>query len=181
MSSSNFPWYEIVEKAHKLSQGEIIKNLPIIIPPKDDIIINSEYEIEVRTFDVIIMSQSCDLEHGKLSSIVVSAIFDLDLLVNQLTKSSNKKDQNKIKNDIRMGNRPSYHLLDECALQDNNFNYKVVSFRDIYTIDVDFLNDFVNKQGIRIRLLSPYREHLSQSFARFFMRVGLPSNISEFR
>ena len=26
-----------------------------------------------------------------------------------------------------------------------------------------------------------YREHLSQSFARFFMRVGLPVNIPPFR
>jgi hypothetical protein len=27
------------------------------------------------------------------------------------------------------------------------------------------------------RLLPPYREHLSQSFARYFMRVGLPVDI----
>ena len=29
----------------------------------------------------------------------------------------------------------------------------------------------------RIRVLPPYREHLSQAFARFFMRVGLPQDI----
>jgi hypothetical protein len=27
---------------------------------------------------------------------------------------------------------------------------------------------------------SPYREHLAQSFARYFMRVGLPVNIPPF-
>jgi hypothetical protein len=32
----------------------------------------------------------------------------------------------------------------------------------------------------RLRLLPPYREHLSQSFARFFMRVGLPVDIPSF-
>jgi hypothetical protein len=34
--------------------------------------------------------------------------------------------------------------------------------------------------GRRLRLLPPYREHLSQAFARFFMRVGLPVDIPPF-
>jgi len=33
----------------------------------------------------------------------------------------------------------------------------------------------------RPRLLSPYVEHFSQSFARFFMRVGLPSQIPAYK
>ena len=33
--------------------------------------------------------------------------------------------------------------------------------------------------GNRLRLCPPYREHLAQSFARFFMRVGLPIDIPE--
>jgi hypothetical protein len=28
--------------------------------------------------------------------------------------------------------------------------------------------------------MPPYREHLSQAFARYFMRVGLPSDIPSF-
>ncbi len=32
----------------------------------------------------------------------------------------------------------------------------------------------LNRNQPRLRLLPPYREHLSQAFARFFMRVGLP-------
>jgi len=43
---------------------------------------------------------------------------------------------------------------------------------------------FVRKKaadGRRLRLLPPYREHLSQAFARFFMRVGLPVDIPAFR
>lgn len=31
----------------------------------------------------------------------------------------------------------------------------------------------------RLRLLPPYREHLSQAFARYFMQVGLPVNVSK--
>jgi len=36
------------------------------------------------------------------------------------------------------------------------------------------------ENGETLRLLSPYKEHLSQSFARFFMRVGLPIDIDPF-
>jgi hypothetical protein len=31
----------------------------------------------------------------------------------------------------------------------------------------------------RPQLLPPYREHLSQAFARFFMRVGLPTPVAK--
>ena len=45
-----------------------------------------------------------------------------------------------------------------------------------------FLEDLIAERGTkRLRLLPPYREHLSQAFARFFMRVGLPVDIPPFR
>jgi len=31
-----------------------------------------------------------------------------------------------------------------------------------------------------LRMLSPYREHLAQGFARYFMRVGLPHDAKAF-
>jgi hypothetical protein len=37
----------------------------------------------------------------------------------------------------------------------------------------------VQRNRARFRLLPPYREHLSQAFARFFMRVGLPIPIEK--
>lgn len=39
----------------------------------------------------------------------------------------------------------------------------------------------IANQEKRLSLMSPYKEHLSQAFARFFMRVGLPIDISEFK
>jgi hypothetical protein len=35
------------------------------------------------------------------------------------------------------------------------------------------------RNQVRPQLLPPYREHLSQSFARFFMRVGLPIPVTK--
>jgi len=43
-----------------------------------------------------------------------------------------------------------------------------------------FLDSLLKQRGhSRFRLLPPYREHLSQAFARFFMRVGLPIPIEK--
>ncbi len=44
----------------------------------------------------------------------------------------------------------------------------------------DFLESLLKQRGQpRLRLLPPYREHLSQAFARFFMRVGLPVQVAQ--
>jgi hypothetical protein len=50
---------------------------------------------------------------------------------------------------------------------------RVVDFRNVFSLPFDFLKSYC-AEGERLRLLPPYREHLSQAFARFFMRVGLP-------
>ena len=58
--------------------------------------------------------------------------------------------------------------------------HRVVDFRAIYTVPRDFLERLLKeRRKPRLRLLPPYREHLSQAFARFFMRVGLPAPLSE--
>jgi hypothetical protein len=57
---------------------------------------------------------------------------------------------------------------------------RLVDFHDVFTIPREFLEKLIEQRGeSRVRLLPPYREHLSQAFARFFMRVGLPVSIEK--
>jgi hypothetical protein len=57
---------------------------------------------------------------------------------------------------------------------------RVVDFLELYTLPRAFLESLLKgRGGSRVRLLPPYREHLSQAFARFFMRVGLPQPINK--
>jgi hypothetical protein len=56
----------------------------------------------------------------------------------------------------------------------------MVDFREIYSLPFDYLVSRAAQLGPRWRLRSPYLEHFSQAFARFFMRVGLPSTIPPF-
>jgi len=49
------------------------------------------------------------------------------------------------------------------------------------TVSTDVVREVAAEQGDGIRLLPPYREHLAQAFARFFMRVALPVDIPDFK
>ena len=50
-----------------------------------------------------------------------------------------------------------------------------------FALPSDHLTDHAAQLGPPWRLRSAFLEHFSQAFARFFMRVGLPSTIPEFR
>jgi predicted DNA-binding antitoxin AbrB/MazE fold protein len=51
----------------------------------------------------------------------------------------------------------------------------------IFSLPLAYLRRHAANLGSRWRLQSPFREHFSQSFARFFMRVGLPAAIPPFK
>ncbi len=82
---------------------------------------------------------------------------------------------------LRRGYLPGYHLLNRCEIEGFETDYLVVDFRTVYSVPFDFIVNLAKSRKKRIRLLPPYREHLSQAFARFFMRVGLPVDIPKFK
>lgn len=71
-------------------------------------------------------------------------------------------------------------MLNEYSSEIFSMEHRVVDFHDIYTIPRQFLESLLEQRGQpRLRLLPPYREHLSQAFARYFMRVGLPIGVQK--
>jgi hypothetical protein len=81
--------------------------------------------------------------------------------------------------DARKGRLPAFHVLAESSIDGFKREVRVVDFRRVYSLPVPFMRRRASL-GSRLRLMPPYREHLSQSFARFFMRVGLPIDIPAF-
>jgi hypothetical protein len=168
----DYPWYTVVTGPNLL-QGDIIYKCPVLVPtgeiPED----GSErdaLEAEILTYDVVVMSQSCDLEQEKLDLVLVCPHWPFTEFANQVDYFKSKSG----KNDLRRGNIPGYHLLNKCDLEGWVQEARVVDFRNVYSLPYQFLKQLIDKRGSRLRLLPPYREHLSQAFARFFMRVGLP-------
>lgn len=169
-----YPWYSLITSDNNIEQGDFIEDCPMIIPPKR--MDHKKYTLDVKVWDVIILSQSCDIEQDKIQYILVSRFYPL---------SEIEKFLPLLKNDVgkeilRRGNFNGLHLLNKCDLEEKKTDYIVVDFRNVYSIYKQSLLEIVKTNDKRIRLLSPYREHLSQAFARFFMRVGLPHDIPPF-
>ena len=168
-----YPWFEVVDGDDNLLQGDFIKECPIVIPPSE---ISYEVEVRIVNYNVVVMSQSCDLAQKKLDLVLVCPIWPLS----EFEKGNSFYRGKKGKEALRRGYLPGYHLLNKCEIDGFKTDYLVVDFRSVYSVPFNFLTDLAKERGKRLRLLPPYREHLSQSFARFFMRVGLPVDIPPF-
>lgn len=177
---TDYPWYRLVN-SEELKQGDILENCPVFFPPSG-LTLNAlgdgstNFTWEER--DVIVMSQSCDLVQGreKVTEVLLAALWNRSELPQGQHLSTPKGME-----EARRGQLPAYHVLNECKLTEAEREFRVVDFRYIYTLPIGFCRELAAKMPSRIRLLSPYREHLSQAFARFFMRVGLPTDIPPFR
>lgn len=73
-----------------------------------------------------------------------------------------------------------YHMVAGCADERWQKEISIISFREIWSLPLSLVGAYANKLGRRLRMQSPYREHLAQAFARYFMRVGLPTDIPRF-
>jgi len=66
-------------------------------------------------------------------------------------------------------------------LKSFEMDYGLLDFRHVFGVPFAYLQKYVAENSPRLRLLSPYREHFAQAFARFMMRVGLPEGIPPFK
>ncbi|RLI67282.1 hypothetical protein DRO91_10195 [Candidatus Heimdallarchaeota archaeon] len=173
---TEYPWYEEIDSKEDLLQGDFIDACPIIIPPEQ--LQEGKVSVEVCEYDVVVMSQSCDLAQKKIDLVLVCPVW----LLNEFEKQNDYFKSKKGKEELRRGNNPGYHLLNKCSIKEHGKDYQVVDFRNVFSVPYAFLEAFAKKnRKTRVRLLPPYREHLSQAFARFFMRVGLPADIPPFK
>lgn len=177
----DYPWYEIVN-GDKIQQGDILENCPVLILPSklsfdSPGTATQVYELPFEARDVIVISQTCDMIKGqeKIPEVLLCAVWK---------KSDFPPDDSMSKKEnwihASKGHMPGFHILNKCDLEGFKRDHSIVDFRRVHSLPLDFVRKIAVDLGERIRLQPPYREHLSQAFARFFMRVGLPLDISEF-
>jgi len=191
---TNEPWYEAVNVNTGLTQGDIIFNCPVIrwaskpIEPETD----PEVEVlkslvEVDEIDVVVITQACDLENKKVENVILCPHFSLEKYkkdwenaMKELGQNPTSKAWGKYCEDIKNGYVWNLAMLNEGSIGELSLTHRVVDFHDVYTIPRTFLESLLQRRGqLRLRLRPPYREHLSQAFARFFMRVGLPMGVTK--
>lgn len=179
-SHGNYPWYSLVS-GDEIQQGDIFETCPMFSPRITDLANparSSHFDWSEQ--HVIVLTQSCDLakrpgQKDKLEHALLCSLFARSGL------TSGHLSTNKGLEDARQGNLPSVHMLAECSLPDLTREVGIADFHRLWSLPLTFLRERCSECGPRLRLMPPYREQLSQSFARFFMRVGLPLDIPPFR
>ena len=173
--------YTVVEDSIA-QQGDLIKSCPVLLPISSVEDAGNTLDGEIVTHDVIILSQSCDLEprgedaHVDLDFVLVCPVWALSKFAEEGGIYKSKKGKER----LRRGILPSFHLLHECDIEGYKRECLYVDFRQVHSVPYNTIQYCITSVGKRLRLLPPYREHLSQAFARFFMRVGLPLQITPF-
>jgi len=168
-------WSEI--KGPTLAQGDYLPRC--IVPFFDpDYGTGSDGRVVlVKEYDCIVVTQSCDLENDKAPLVAMCPIM---LLANYeiINPASTKKGAWER---VRQGRVEGIHLLASMHDSADNRQCFVIDFHEIYSLPIAYLKSHASSLEHRWRLQSPYLEHFSQAFARFFMRVGLPSSIAAFK
>lgn len=167
----DFPWYEAVDDGD-IEQGDFLFDLvvPVVLDRKTEI-----PPVKMDAYDGIIMTQSCDIP--KVDQIVLCPVWNVSDAEKLNPEFGN---QSGLEN-LRKGRYVAYHLLNECAVSEFPREYMIVQFDNLLVLPKTEIEQEVSSRQPRLRLLPPYREHLAQAFARFFMRVGLPIDISPFK
>jgi len=133
--------------------------------------------VQVDQYNLIVLTQSCDLANNKARLVALSPIYaksDFEQVNTQLQQKGQWER-------VRQGRVEGLHLLASPQTPEDNQLALVVNFREVYSLPIDYLTKHAKECGDRWRFRSPYLEHFSQAFARFFMRVGLPSSIPAFK
>jgi len=168
--SEDESWYQRITDENNLMQGDLIYHCPCIIVPKGSSA-GSNINVDIIEYDAIVLTQSCDLGKPRIKLALVApfwAMKEYEAIFPQF------KDDN-LKESAKRGYQPSLVILDK-----PEDDFLVVDFKSAYSVPVETLRDLIKTTPERLRLKPPYREHLSQEFAKFFMRVGLSKEIPHF-
>lgn len=183
-----------ISKEGRLNQGDILSDIECIekIDENNGVITISKILFPL----VIVLTQDCDLnsdyrcrEQNKseptpndkrdqdkyLFSVIVAPLYNYELFrqgnhledLNQKMQSINSKQANIIKNN----ETPRYHYLefDETVPIVNS----VIDFKHYFTINAQNLTE-LKKSHYVCTVSELFRERISQRFANFLSRIGLP-------
>jgi hypothetical protein len=180
MPTPAYPWYAVVS-GKELEQGDLLLDCPVLILPPEAARAPANFTITARVLNVIVMTQSCDLTLRPDGRCAVEDVVLSPIYTRQDLSSHKVYGKTQGWEEARKGRHAGFHVLNCCEIPGHELDFMLVDLRRIFTLGVGMLREVAASRTERVRLLPPYREHLSQAFARFFMRVGLPVDISPFK
>ena len=187
------PWYEAVAANAPLDQGDLVFRCPVLAwkegPPHLYASLGTRVDLrdlaEVIDADAVVMTQTCDLAQRRIRYVVLCPHDGLDpyhraweAKQRRLGQAPTPKSWGTHLDRIAAGQIWNLAMLNSEEGPDYSAELRIVDFHEVFSLPRAFLEAWLAERGEpRLRLRPPYREHLSQAFARFFMRVGLPTDI----
>ena len=170
-------WYEVVSTLG-IEQGDILAGCPtpMVASPTFPVNEGEPISIDVVDLTLIVLTQSCDLENDKVDEVLLAEVVDWETV--KATGGQHVK-ATEFRRALVQGNVPGYSLLSK-SRETVVMNWSLVDFHRLHVLPKVYIERFAAQAGDRLRMLSPYREHLAQGFARYFMRVGLPHDAKAF-
>ncbi|MEN6294209.1 MAG: hypothetical protein ABFD07_19630 [Methanobacterium sp.] len=178
-----------VNNQDRVSQGDIYRNVEYIESIDE---IEGVIEISKIVFPyVIVLTQDCDLaqdftfrneskdtQDKLMLSVLVAPLYNVEHVYagEHLKKIGQKMEPiNKKKtpgDNLRKNNNPRYHYLE---FPDNvQLVPSVIDFKHYFSVNVKYLYKAKDRNFI-CKISELYREDISQRFASFLSRIGLPS------
>ena len=188
-----YPWYDVVDGRAPLAQGDIVFGFPVLRwreAPTAHVGTMSKKSVKglvgAADANLVVMTQACDLQQGNVEEVQLCAHYAVSEYRPRWAdtrtkkgKPANSKEWQKYFEGIRKGYIPRASLLEANRSGDElEMEVRIVAFDRTFSCPRWVIENYLRAIGRkRLRLCPPYREHLSQAFARFFMRVGLPNDI----
>jgi len=188
-----FPWYEPAAADAPLDQGDLIFDCPVLAWREGTAEFHKSAAraealrglVQVESVDTVVMTQTCDLAQSKVRYIILCPHYALEVYQAEwevgeraLGQVPTARSWAKHLDRIAAGRIWSLNMLNSEDGPGYRAGLRIVDFHRVFSLPREFLEAWLAEHdAVRLRLRPPYREHLSQAFARFFMRVGLPTDI----
>lgn len=165
---TNNGWYGIASDS-TLMQGDLVDGFPYAVNYQEIPEGATSVSVNIEVYNIIILSQSCDLAgDNKIKFVMVCPYWPLEVLSEN---QAHLQDENR-REAIKRGYQHNYVILNKNVLDGFEKDFFLVDFKYAFSTPLSYLRTIAAKTDKRLRLKSPYREYLSQSFAKYVMRVG---------
>lgn len=199
MTEAHITDIEVNSTSPNLSQGDIFKDVEYIEEVK---VCGSDLEISKIIFPyVVILTQDCDLlqdyktrsnqrivdglisSNNVLISVLVAPLYNAEHVLEGIHLSELERSMLKIARYKRrreettdykrlvQNETPRYHYLD--FGKTSNISPFVIDFKHYFSLNANYLYD-IKKEKFVCKISEIYREDISQRFASYLSRVGLP-------
>jgi hypothetical protein len=175
-------WFTKFHANNDLEQGVILNSFPL--PDLETIGLpllgDGGIEIKYETYDVIVLTQTCDMAQNKVDRVHVCPVHTLKEYFD--ANPNKKSSQKSIKTEydhLKSGRFVDKFLTNKCdssLIDEYTDQYFVALFGRAVIVSRNYIDQFLlqSKRKNFLALNPPYRESLSQHYGRYFMRVGNP-------